>query len=134
MGRIRTKRVYEPASPDDGYRVLVDRLWPRGRTRESLSLDLWAKDVAPSGALRTFLHEDRNRYGAFAERYRKELGSSARALEALTALKARLALGDLTLLTAAREEPNHATVLAGYLDPGVPDGDERDRRPTEGRD
>ena len=65
---FRIKRIYDPPSPDDGQRVLVDRLWPRGLTRERAALDLWLKDAAPSAALRVAWHHDPARFDEFAER------------------------------------------------------------------
>jgi len=70
---FRSKRVYDPPAPDDGFRVLVDRLWPRGITRERAALDLWLEDAAPSPALRTEWHHDPQRLDEFAARYRPEL-------------------------------------------------------------
>ncbi|MBT2519260.1 DUF488 family protein [Streptomyces sp. ISL-90] len=107
------KRVYEPADPSDGYRVLVDRLWPRGVRKERAELDEWAKDVAPSPALRTEWHHNRERFDEFAERYRDEL-------DANPAADALLATGReqprVTLLFGARDEQvNHAAVLLAWL-------------------
>ncbi len=82
------KRVYEPAPPDDGYRVLVDRLWPRGESKEKAALDLWAKVVAPSPELRRWFHADRvGRQAEFEDRYRAELRSSGAATELAKQLK-----------------------------------------------
>ena len=69
MTDIRTKRVYEPANPHDGLRVLVDRVWPRGMTKEQVQADLWLKDVAPSAALRKWFGHDRSKWEAFKRRY-----------------------------------------------------------------
>ncbi|PWC03233.1 DUF488 domain-containing protein [Agromyces badenianii] len=107
------KRVYEPAEASDGYRVLVDRLWPRGVSKERAELELWDKDVAPSPELRTEWHHDRERFEEFASRYRDELDAS-------TAAQALLALGTehdrVTLLFGARDEQvNHAAVLLEWL-------------------
>ncbi len=108
-----TKRVYDAADTADGYRVLVDRLWPRGVSKERAELDLWAKDVAPSPELRTEWHHNRERFDEFAARYRDELdaGDAAQTLLDLGAEHERV-----TLLYGARDEQvNHATVLLEWL-------------------
>ncbi|MDQ0895650.1 DUF488 domain-containing protein [Agromyces ramosus] len=107
------KRVYEPAEASDGYRVLVDRLWPRGVSKEKAELDEWAKDAAPSAALRTEWHRNRERFDEFAATYRSEL-------DANPAAQALLQLGRehdrVTLLFGARDElVNHAAVLLDWL-------------------
>ena len=107
------KRVYDPAEASDGFRVLVDRLWPRGVSKERAELDLWDKEVAPSPELRTEWHHNRERFDEFAERYRGEL-------DANEAARALIALGDehdrVTLLFGARDEQvNHAAVLLDWL-------------------
>jgi len=107
------KRVYEPPEASDGYRVLVDRLWPRGVRKEKAELGEWAKDVAPSPALRTEWHHNRERFDEFAARYREEL-------DANPAAEALLATGRdherVTLLFGARDEQvNHAAVLLAWL-------------------
>jgi len=117
MNRIRgtfgVKRIYEPAADDDGCRVLVDRLWPRGMPRESAAVDHWLKDVAPSTALRKEFNHRPERFADFSERYRLELDSNP-AVEALLELGA--AHPRITLLYAARNtQANHALVLLDYL-------------------
>ena len=107
------KRVYEPAEASDGYRVLVDRLWPRGVKKERAELDAWDKDVAPSPELRTEWHHHRERFDEFAARYRAELdaGEAARAL-----LETGREHDRVTLVFAARDEQvNHVSVLLGWL-------------------
>lgn len=113
---IRLKRVYDEPAPDDGFRVLVDRLWPRGLSKERAELDLWAKDVAPSTALRTAFHHDGLPWDDFESAYRAELAGSART--AVTALRAELAAHPVvTLLHAVRdEEHNHAAILREALE------------------
>ncbi len=107
------KRVYEPAEASDGYRVLVDRLWPRGVRKERAELDEWAKDVAPSPDLRTEWHHHRERFEEFAARYREELDANP-AAEALLGLGADH--DRVTLLFGARDEHvNHAAVLLEWL-------------------
>jgi uncharacterized protein YeaO (DUF488 family) len=115
------KRVYEPARPSDGVRVLVDRLWPRGLSRADARLTLWLKEVAPSTGLRTWFSHQPERFAEFSRRYRRELAGDP----ALSDLR-RLGRGrTVTLLYAARDpEINHATVLLQLL---------RARRPSAPR-
>jgi uncharacterized protein YeaO (DUF488 family) len=111
---FRTKRVYEPAAGDDGFRVLVDRLWPRGLTHERAAADLWLKDAAPSPALRTQWHHDPARFDQFAARYRAELDTNPAVDELLDLVRAH---GTVTLLFAARDpQVNHAVVLRAHLE------------------
>ncbi len=113
---IRIKRVYEPPTPDDGFRVLVDRLWPRGLTKEAAALNLWLKEIAPSHELRKWFHKDAARWHEFQARYRAELKTPdpAAALARLHALARDQ--GTLTLLFASREETrNHAALLREVL-------------------
>jgi uncharacterized protein YeaO (DUF488 family) len=123
MGRSRVhlKRAYEFASPRDGYRVLVERLWPRGVRKAELKLDAWLKDIAPSGELRRWFGHDPSRFNEFAARYRRELRRIP-AAEELAALRRRLSQGPVTLVYAAHdEEHNGAVVLRGELE-GAPAG------------
>ncbi len=115
---VRIKRAYEEPATDDGYRVLVDRLWPRGVKKQSLRLDLWAKDLAPSPDLRIWFGHDPERFHEFARRYHGELRAApARAL--LAELARRAAHGSVTLVYAARdEEHNGAVVLRDAIDEG----------------
>jgi uncharacterized protein YeaO (DUF488 family) len=107
------KRVYDSPTASDGYRVLVDRLWPRGVRKERAELDEWAKDVAPSPELRTEWHHHRERFDEFAARYRDELDENPAAEALLATGRAR---ERVTLLFGARDEQvNHATVLLGWL-------------------
>jgi uncharacterized protein YeaO (DUF488 family) len=109
------KRVYEPAASTDGYRVLVDRLWPRGLSKEDAAIDHWAKALAPSTDLRRWFGHRPERWEEFEKRYREELeGDEAR--EELAALRERLRQGRTTLLYAAHdEERNNAVVLRDFL-------------------
>ena len=109
-GRIQLKRAYEPASPRDGYRVLVERLWPRGARKDDLGLDAWLKDVAPSTALRKWFAHDPKRFEEFAVRYRRELQDPP-AKEALDGLIRRAATGKVTLIFAARDETHNGAVV-----------------------
>lgn len=107
------KRVYEPAEAEDGYRVLVERLWPRGRRREALALDEWAKALAPSTELRRWYGHLPERWPEFQRRYRAELADQG---EAIAALAERARAGRLTLVYAARDtERNSAVVLREVL-------------------
>ncbi|QIK73507.1 DUF488 family protein [Propioniciclava coleopterorum] len=111
--QLRLKRVYEEASSDDGFRVLVDRLWPRGESRAKADLDLWDKDVAPSTELRDWFGHDPARFAEFTARYRAELSGSD-ALDHLVGLLEPHAL--VTLLFGARDTVhNQAVVLADVL-------------------
>lgn len=112
---IRIKRVYEAPEPSDGARVLVDRVWPRGLTKEAAALDQWCTAVAPSTGLRKWYGHDRNRFGDFERRYRAELAAEDRnhALDQLRGLAGR---GPLTLLTATKDTGiSAAKVLAEVL-------------------
>jgi len=112
---IRTKRVYEPPKREDGYRVLVDRLWPHGLSRDAAQVDLWLREVAPSDALRRWFGHDPAKWTAFREKYRAELRSVAE--EPLAELR-RLAAEQpvLTLLYAAKDDRhNNAVVLREML-------------------
>ncbi len=116
---VRIKRAYEEPARGDGYRVLVDRLWPRGMRKEALRLDLWAKDLAPSPALRRWFGHEPARFGGFARRYHAELrAAAARAL--LADLTRRASHGTVTLLYGARdEEHNGAVVLRDAIEGGL---------------
>lgn len=115
---LRRKRAYDNASADDGFRVLVDRLWPRGVSKERAAIDLWAKDVAPSTELRREWHAAPDaEWGLYAERYRHELaGPGAAALDLLVDELRRHPV--VTLVYAAGDtEHNHAVVLEEALRP-----------------
>jgi uncharacterized protein YeaO (DUF488 family) len=110
---VRAKRVYEEAAPDDGHRVLVDRMWPRGLSRERAQVDEWARELAPSTELRTWFGHDPERFAAFRERYRRELESHAERLEEL---RRRAQREPVTILYAARDaEHNNGVVVADVL-------------------
>ncbi len=113
---VKLKRAYEKASRTDGYRVLVDRLWPRGVKKEALPLDVWAKDIAPSPELRRWFGHDPARFREFARRYHGELRAGA-ARERLADLTRRAATETVTLVYGARdEEHNGAVVLRDALE------------------
>jgi len=110
---VRLKRAYDPAEPGDGYRVLIDRLWPRGVSKERARLDEWARELAPSTELRTWFGHDPERFAEFERRYRTELAAHSGKLDEL---RRRARHGTLTLVYAARdEEHNDAVVLAEVL-------------------
>ena len=110
---VRVKRVYEPAADDDGHRVLVDRLWPRGVSRERAGIDGWERELAPSTELRRWFGHDPTRFEEFRRRYVEELRHHG---PRLTELRRLARAGRLTLLYAARDaEQNHALVLADVL-------------------
>ena len=113
---IKLKRAYEPASRRDGYRVLVERLWPRGIRKEDLVLDAWEKEIAPSHELRKWFGHDPKRWSEFQKRYRQELKDSA-AAERLHELARRAADGTVTLIFSSHDvEHNNAVVLAEVLE------------------
>ena len=120
---IALKRIYDDPSPDDGCRVLVDRLWPRGVTRERAQLDAWLKDVAPSPELRSWWNHDPERLDYFAGRYRAELEGTPATVSAVAELRALAkahAPGRITLVYGARDpQVNHARILAEYLAGGA---------------
>jgi uncharacterized protein YeaO (DUF488 family) len=112
---IRVRRVYDEPSPEDGARVLVDRVWPRGMRKDAARLDEWAKDVAPSTGLRTWYQHDPAKFGEFRQRYTSELEQPG-PREALSRLRALAAESPVTLLTATRDlDLSQAAVLAGLL-------------------
>jgi len=111
---INIKRVYEKPGKEDGWRVLVDRLWPRGMTKQSAHLDVWMKDVAPSDALRKWFGHEPEKWGEFQKKYRSELAKKKELIAELR--KMAKEHGTLTLLFGAKdEEHNQAVVLAGVL-------------------
>jgi len=113
---IHLKRIYDPPEPRDGYRVLVDRLWPRGLTREKAAIDEWAKDVAPSNELRRWFGADVSKWPEFERRYRAEL--TAPELQPQLAQLRKLAKSKtVTLLFAKRDEHhNNAETLKAVLE------------------
>lgn len=111
--KIPIKRAYEAPSVEDGYRILVDRLWPRGLTKAKARIDLWLKDIAPSNELRKWFAHDPKKWSAFKAKYILELKSKN---EALSLLHSKLHEGPVTLIYAARdEEHNEAVILQELL-------------------
>jgi uncharacterized protein YeaO (DUF488 family) len=114
---IRLKRARAAPDDDDGYRVLVDRLWPRGLSRAQLRLDAWAKDLAPSTALRQWFNHEADKWPEFKNRYFTELASRQ---EQLTQLISQAENQQITLIHAARDDRyNNAVALKEYLEQGM---------------
>ncbi len=111
---IRIKRAYDEAAPQDGFRVLVERLWPRGVTKERAALDLWLKDVAPSTELRKWFHSHPEDWDEFRERYWHELADKK---DDIDLLKKKAKEGTVTFIYSARDrEHNAATELKAYIE------------------
>ncbi|MEU9350330.1 DUF488 family protein [Streptomyces griseoloalbus] len=112
---VRVRRVYEPPEPDDGVRVLVDRLWPRGLAKDAARVDEWPKGLTPSTELRRWYHADDRPYEEFRERYAAEL-AAPEAAELLDHVRELTGRGPVTLLTASKDpQRSHAEVLARLL-------------------
>ncbi len=115
--KIRQKRIYDPPSPDDGFRVLVDGLWPRGITRERAAIDVWARELAPSAELRRWYGHMPERFGEFDRRYRAELEARR---DRLAELRRMARSGRVTILFGARDaEHSNATVITDVLRHGL---------------
>lgn len=111
--KLRIKRVYEKPSEEDGKRILVDRLWPRGLTKEKAAVDLWLKEIAPSTELRKWFGHDPEKWKEFQKKYHRELKNN---VEQVSVLKEQLTEGLVTLLYGAKdEEHNEALVLKEWL-------------------
>ena len=110
---IKIKRVYEKPEGEDGIRILVDRLWPRGLTKEKASIDLWLKDIAPSTQLRKWFNHDPEKWNEFKKRYLAELNENKKSV---AMLKEQLTKGDVTLIFGAKDEKhNEALVLKEFF-------------------
>lgn len=113
MDNVAIKRIYEPTDVTDGFRILVDRLWPRGMKKENAGIDLWMKSVAPTDALRKWYHHDGCRWDEFRHKYVLELKDNPAVDELLSLIEEHKAV---TLLYAAKDaEQNHALVLLEFL-------------------
>lgn len=113
MSKIRLKRIYEPPAEQDGYRILIDRLWPRGITKEEAHADKWMKDIAPSAELRKWFDHMTEKWAAFSTAYETELKNSESVPEILDLIQSHKTV---TLLYASRdEEHNHGIVLQKFL-------------------
>ena len=111
---IRVKRVYEPPSEEDGQRILVERLWPRGLTKEKAKIDLWLKEVSPSPELRKWFSHDDSKWDEFCDRYRKELDANVESVRKIMDLASK---GTVTMVFAARDaEHNSAVLLNEYIE------------------
>lgn len=118
MREYRVKRIFDDPSPDDGVRLLVDRLWPRGISREAAHIDLWAKELTPSHGLRKWFHEHPDQHHEFANRYRLELSER---LDKIIELFASIETSPLTLVTATTDlKRGHAAVLKDFLEAHLP--------------
>lgn len=110
---LRIKRIYEEPAKEDGFRVFVDRLWPRGLTKEKAKIDLWLKDIAPSDALRKWYHHDPEKWLEFKRRYFSELKDKK---ESLDLIENKAKKGTVTLLFGSKEERfNNAQALKEYF-------------------
>jgi uncharacterized protein YeaO (DUF488 family) len=113
MMTLRVKRAYGLPSEDDGFRILVDRIWPRGVSRERIQIDLWLKEVAPSDELRRWFGHDPGRWDEFKERYHGELASKE---DLVGLISEKVSSGDVTLVFGAKDEKfNNAVALKEYL-------------------
>ncbi|HEV2831136.1 MAG TPA: DUF488 domain-containing protein [Hanamia sp.] len=112
--KTKIKRVYEKPAKEDGFRILADRLWPRGLTKEKASVDLWLKEIAPSTELRKWFGHDPEKWNDFKKKYVAELKKNK---ETVSILKEKIKEGTVTILYGARdEEHNEALVILDYLD------------------
>ncbi|TYP94823.1 Uncharacterized conserved protein YeaO, DUF488 family [Fodinibius salinus] len=112
--QLKTKRIYEDYSKDDGFRLLVDRLWPRGVSKEEARLDKWIKDIAPSTELRKWFDHDPDKFDEFSKRYKGELTNRDKTVNYLLE---KAEQKKITLLYAARDKDyNHANVLKEFLE------------------
>ena len=114
---LRIKRIYESVSSEDGYRILIDRLWPRGVSKEEAKLDNWAKEIAPSDLLRKEFHHENEVFQDFETEYLKELNENNIKSQFIDLIQDKLKLGNVTLLYSAKDEvKNNAIVLKEWLE------------------
>lgn len=119
MSELLCKRIYEPKAENDGFRILADRLWPRGIRKENAGIDLWAKEIAPSPELRKWFGHDPERFQEFRARYLKELSGNQQAQNLSAMVNEKLQTSNVTLLFAAKDpERNNAIVLKEWLESG----------------
>jgi uncharacterized protein YeaO (DUF488 family) len=117
LSTITIKRVYDPVSETDGFRILVDRLWPRGIAKEKAQVDLWAKDVTPSSALRKEYHQNLHQFEEFRNKYNEELSKNEGMKPFIAIVRQKLKTGNVTFLYAAKNmEANHAFILKEWVE------------------
>jgi uncharacterized protein YeaO (DUF488 family) len=117
MTSINVKRIYEEPSKEDGYRILVDRLWPRGFTKERAGIDEWAKQVSPSSDIRKEFHQNPVRMDSFRIKYILELENNKQTADFVNHINHKLKEGNVTLLYAAKDRAvNHAVILKEWLE------------------
>lgn len=115
--KIKMKRVYEDSAPEDGYRILVDRIWPRGVKKENAAIDEWYKAIAPSTEARKSFHHDPEKFAAFKKRYLKELNDNTEILAFIQQINDCLKTQQVTLVYAAKDEVyNHVVILKEYIE------------------
>lgn len=120
MGRLYWKRIYDPAEPQDGFRILADRLWPRGITKEKAALGEWAKDIAPSPDIRQAYHKGEMDYRHFSALYAKELAANPAAPAFIEKIKAELRTGNVTILYAVKSpETSHIPTLRAFIEKSI---------------
>jgi uncharacterized protein YeaO (DUF488 family) len=116
LSGLLIKRVYASASSEDGFRILVDRLWPRGLSKSDIQIDAWARDIAPSTAIRKAFHHDPSRMDVFRANYIDELEHNPAAIDFINLVAEKLRAGTVTLLYAAKNEVhNHVVILRDWL-------------------
>ena len=117
MYKLRIRRIYEPYSVNDGYRILIDRLWPRGMSKEKAKEDEWAKQIAPSPEIRKWFNHEPAKMDQFRQQYRYELDHNEDAAKFVHHVCDQLTRSNVTLLYAARDETiNHAVILQQWLE------------------
>lgn len=117
MHKILMKRVYEEAAEKDGYRILVDRLWPRGVKKEDLPHDLWAKEITPSSEIRKEFNHEEEKFDEFKQKYLYEINENDEMAPFLETISEKLETQNVTLLYAAKdEENNHVVILKDWLE------------------
>ncbi|WP_435029516.1 DUF488 domain-containing protein [Levyella massiliensis] len=122
MNKLQCKRIYEPANETDGFRILVDRLWPRGIKKEKAHIHLWAKEIAPSNELRKWFSHDPVKFDAFKKRYRQELTSNPASQKLSNLCLRKIKDQNITLLYAAKNEQyNQAVVIKEWLEEQIQD-------------
>lgn len=117
MPVVKLRRAYEEKGKDDGYRILVDRLWPRGIKKEDLSYSWWAKDITPSDDLRKSFHEDKKKFNEFKKSYKEELEENDKKSEYLDKVEKQLKKHNVTLVYGSKDKKeNHAVVLKEWTE------------------